>query len=251
MARLIVTATSLSRRQLAALGALALLPRVLNLGSFSLWLDEVIETEQAGGSLGRLLAELRHDAVHPPLEGLLTWTLLHLGLSETARRLVPVALGIATVLLLAGWVGRHFGERAGLAVGAVAALSPVGVHYSQELRPYALALFLMVAALVLLDRLLGGSDETPGTSSGFASADESPGTSSASSRPDDTPGADESPGTSSQSPGTRLGPLLGGRAAWRLGLLFAAVLGCFYTLYLSALVLVPLGWLLLEAAFGP
>jgi hypothetical protein len=222
-------ATSLSRRQLAGLGALALLPRLLNLGSFSLWLDEVIETEQADGSLGHLFAELRQDAVHPPLEGLLTWALLHLGFSETARRLVPVALGVATVLLLAAWAGRRFGERAGLAVGAAAALSPAGVHYAQELRPYALALFLMTAALLLLDQLLDPLDPIP--------RDHVPGTSP-------YPVSDESPGTTS---GSRSGWL---PALW-VGLLFLAVAGCFYSLYLSALVMVPLGWLALEAAFGP
>lgn len=236
-------ASPLSRRQLAGLGALALLPRLANLGSFSLWLDEVIETEQAGGSLGRLFAELKKDAVHPPLEGLLTWTLLHLGLGETGRRLVAVALGVATVLLLAGWAARRFGARAGLAVGAVAALSPVGVHYAQELRPYALALFLMVAALALLDRLLDPPGKDPGTLSALS---------------------EESPGTFRQAPGTSLASLgpppdraPGGQVpgTWReavwMGALFVAVAGCFYTLYLSALVVVPLGWMLLEAAFGP
>ncbi len=210
-------AGSLSRRQLAGLGALALLPRLANLGSFSLWLDEVIETEQASGSLGHLVSELREDAVHPPLQGLLSWTLLHLGFGETGRRLVAVTLGVATVLLLAHWTARRFGERAGLAVGAVAALSPVGVHYAQELRPYALALFLMAAALCLLDRLL------------------------------DPPAADPDAGRAGQEPGTWLGRR---EAVWG-GLLLAAVAGCFYTLYLSALVLVPLGWMVLEAAFGP
>ncbi len=253
-------ATSLSRRQLAGLGALALLPRLLNLGSFSLWLDEVIETEQADGSLGHLFAELRQDAVHPPLEGLLTWALLHLGFSETARRLVPVALGVATVLLLAAWAGRRFGERAGLAVGAAAALSPAGVHYAQELRPYALALFLMTAALLLLDRLLDPldpmlGDPVPGTSS----RDESPGTSSWDDR---APGPEsagasggEVPGTRrsgpDESPGTTSGSRSGWLPAFWVGLLFLAVAGCFYSLYLSALVVVPLGWLALETAFGP
>jgi len=252
-------AASLSRRQLAALGALALLPRLANLGSFSLWLDEVIETEQAGGSLGHLFAELRHDAVHPPLEGLLSWTLLHLGFSETARRLVPVALGVATVLLLAGWVARRLGARAGLAVGAVAALSPAGVHYSQELRPYALALFLMVGALTLLDRLLEGepqaapgeADQSPGTclDGNLSKAAQNSVTSTASrSYLAPRKALGKSPGTWF---GTWSGTWFGRRAAWRSGLLFLAVAGCFYSLYLAALVLVPLGWMALEAAFGP
>ncbi len=231
---------------------LAFLPRLANLGTFSLWLDEVIETEQASGNLRHLVSALREDAVHPPLEGLLSWLLLHAGASEATRRLLPILLGVSTVVLLASWTGRRFGQRAGLAVGAVAALSPVGVHYSQELRPYSLALCLMVAALVLLDRLLDGPAElTPGERIGlerstnkvpgtFVAADEEPGT---------FEGRSQIGGSVGKVPGTfGMGE---GRMAVAVGVgAFLAVVGCFYSLYLSALVMVPLGWMTLEGAVG-
>src|SRR6185295_11521202 len=190
----------LSPRWLLALALLALAPRVANLGSFSMWLDEIIETGQASGSLARTWSELESDAVHPPLEGFLSWSLLHLGAGEVARRLVAVGLGVAAILLLAAWVARRFGRLEGILTGVFVALAPLHVHYSQELRPYSLALFFVALALVAGDRLL----EHPG----------------------------------------RLDPP-------RVALFALAVLGCFYSLYFAVLVLVPVGWLVLEAAFGP
>jgi predicted membrane-bound mannosyltransferase len=150
--------SSLSARLLIGLALLALLPRLVNLGSFSMWFDEVAETLQASGLLAYTWAELKSDVVHPPLDGLLTWSLLHLGIDETRRRLVPIVFGVVTVLLLASWASRRFGRIAGVATGLFAACSPIHVHYSQELRPYALALFFVALAVVAVDRALDHVD---------------------------------------------------------------------------------------------
>jgi hypothetical protein len=150
--------SSLSARLLIGLALLALLPRLVNLGSFSMWFDEVAETLQASGTLAYTWAELKSDVVHPPLDGLLTWSLLHLGIDETRRRLVPIVFGVVTVLLLASWASRRFGRIAGVATGLFAACSPIHVHYSQELRPYALALFFVALAVVAVDRALDHVD---------------------------------------------------------------------------------------------
>jgi hypothetical protein len=150
--------SSLSARLLIGLALLALLPRLVNLGSFSMWFDEVAETLQASGSLAYTWAELKSDVVHPPLDGLLTWSLLHLRINETRRRLVPIVFGVVTVLLLASWASRRFGRIAGVATGLFAACSPIHVHYSQELRPYALALFFVALAVVAVDRALDHVD---------------------------------------------------------------------------------------------
>ncbi len=138
------------------LALLALLPRVANLGSFSLWLDEIIETDQASGGFLEMLRALRADAVHPPLEGVISWLALHAGLGESARRLIPIAFGVATVLVVARWIARRFGLREGVFAGAALAWSPFLVHYSQELRPYPLALFCAALSLSTADRLLSG-----------------------------------------------------------------------------------------------
>src|SRR5436305_12312282 len=74
--------------------------------------------------------------------------------SDTVHRLVPIALGIGTVLLLARWTARRAGRAAGLAAGLAAAALPFAVRYSQELRPYPYLLFFAAAALVATDRLV-------------------------------------------------------------------------------------------------
>ncbi len=158
----------LSAGPLACLALLALLPRVANLGGFSLWLDEIIETNQASGGFGEMLAALRADAVHPPLEGVFSWLGLHLGLGESARRLIPIAFGIGTILIVARWVARRFGRLEGLLVGAAMALAPFHVHYSQELRPYSLALFCAALSLSAADRLLDSPDARRGVGFFFA-----------------------------------------------------------------------------------
>ena len=163
-----------------------------------MWFDEVAETLQASGSLAYTWGELKSDVVHPPLDGLLTWSLLRLGLDETQRRWVPIAFGVVTVLLLASWTARRFGLVSGVATGLFAASAPIHVHYSQELRPYALALLCAALAVVAADRAIERMDLR------------------------------------------------------RLGLAALAILGCFYSLYFASLVLVFVGWLILDTAVtGP
>jgi len=123
-----------------------------------MWFDEVAETLQASGSLAYTWGELKSDVVHPPLEGLLTWSLLRLGLDETTRRWVPIAFGILTVLLLASWTARRFGRFSGVATGLFAAGAPIHVHYSQELRPYSLALLCVALTVIATDRVLARVD---------------------------------------------------------------------------------------------
>lgn len=133
---------------------LACLVRVLNLGGFSLWLDEILQTIQTRGSFGEALVALRHDPDHPPLDGLISWVVLQLGAGETGHRLVHVLWGVLTIGLLMTWAARRWFSRAALVVGLLAGASPFHVRYSQEIRPYALSLLLLTLALYALDCVL-------------------------------------------------------------------------------------------------
>ncbi len=132
---------------------LALALRLVGLGHASLWLDEILGTLQVASSWSSSWAALRADQVHPPLWGLLDHAGLVLTRSEPARRLLPIALGSASVALFAAWVGRRFGRGSGFVTGVLLALSPIHVRYSQELRPYALGLLAVAIALWVSDRL--------------------------------------------------------------------------------------------------
>lgn len=136
---------------LAAFAA-ALVVRLVGLGGGSMWLDEIMETLFARGSLSDLWDTLRFDKAVPPLEPLLTWTLLHLGWDELPRRVVNTLFGCAAVALLARWVERRFGRATAAVTALLLATSPVLVRYAHELRPYALALLLFAWALDAADR---------------------------------------------------------------------------------------------------
>jgi 4-amino-4-deoxy-L-arabinose transferase-like glycosyltransferase len=138
---------------LAGLAAVATVARTFNLGTFSLWMDEVFIMLRAQGSPAAVWAACRANAEHPPLSALVMWALSSFGASETVHRLLTIALGIGTVLLLASWAGRRFGRAAGLATGLVAALLPFHVRYSQELRPYVYLLFFAALTLAAAERL--------------------------------------------------------------------------------------------------
>jgi hypothetical protein len=143
----------LSRRAVLALAALALAARLLTLTGFSLWLDEVYLMQRGqGGPIDVWIASLK-NAEHPPLAALVVGAGNALGISDLAHRLIPTGLGVATVLLLAGWAARGLGREAGLATGIVAALSPFFVRYSHELRPYPYLLFFAALTLWLSQRL--------------------------------------------------------------------------------------------------
>lgn len=122
-----------------------------------MWLDEILQTEMSRGSLGELWQALRNDVVHPPLDGLVTWVVLQIGASEPLRRLVPAAFGVATVVLATRWVATAFGARVARIFAVLAITSPMHVFYSQELRPYSMALFFVVAAIACAQELWVGS----------------------------------------------------------------------------------------------
>lgn len=117
--------------------------RLYRLGSQPLWLDEALSWYRAvtPGGLG---AGTVID-YSPPLyyAGLSVWIGLF-GQSETALRAPSAICGILFVGTIL-WAGRvMFSPRVGLWCGAIAASSPVHVFYSQEARPYAFLLFLIL-----------------------------------------------------------------------------------------------------------
>ncbi|MEE8523333.1 MAG: glycosyltransferase family 39 protein, partial [Thermoanaerobaculia bacterium] len=74
--------------------------------------------------------------------------------SEPLRRLLPILFGISTVGLLAWLSCRWFGRRVAMTIALIAALSPLHVRYSQELRAYSLGLLVILLAIAASERAL-------------------------------------------------------------------------------------------------
>lgn len=129
-----------------------------NLGTFSLWLDEVFTMTVADQPLGDTLAACAKDAENVPLYAVITHYGLALGGDEVTLRLVPIAAGLASILLLSLWTRRHFGPQVALLTAAFCALSTFHLRYSQELRSYPYLLLVCTLTLVVADRMRRSPD---------------------------------------------------------------------------------------------
>jgi hypothetical protein len=138
----------------AIVGVAALTARTFNLGTFSLWLDEVLLLDRARGGLTETWRACLANAEHPPLSALAASLIRTMNGGEIAQRLLVAGLGAIAVVLTAAWAARLFGRRSGLIVGALLAVSPFHVRYSQELRPYPWLLLLIPAMLLAFEAIL-------------------------------------------------------------------------------------------------
>jgi MFS family permease len=131
--------------------ALGLALRLLALGRFSLGNDEIAEVRWSALPWRTLIQRVAADGAHPPLDYLVQGALGRLGASEPIRRLPSVAAGAATVALAVVLARSWFGTAAGIGAGLLLAASPVHIRFSQEIRPYGLGLFFLLASVAALE----------------------------------------------------------------------------------------------------
>ncbi|MGE5407137.1 MAG: glycosyltransferase family 39 protein [Syntrophothermus sp.] len=144
---------------LLALGAIVLLGGVLRFATLDLQSYRYDEAVTAGRVLVASLPGTMHrvwtSESTPPLYYLVAWGWSHLfGVREVGLRSLSALFGTATVPV-ACLAGRELlDRRTGLAAGAIVAVSPILVWYSQDARAYALLVLLSAAALVFFFRAL-------------------------------------------------------------------------------------------------
>ncbi len=146
--------TRVSTKVWAVIAILAAAIRLYRLDHFSYWLDEILQSFAIHNSWRGLFASLRWQGLQAPLDYVIGKLVEAAGPSDAVRKLPAVLWGTGTVVAMGGLVARRAGRAAGIAVAALLALSPFHVHYSQELRPYSLGLFLLALSLLSLDRYL-------------------------------------------------------------------------------------------------
>ncbi len=125
---------------------LALFLRLFGIADESLWLDEGDALRAAQLPLPEMAAD-RYAVGHPPLYFALLAAWLHLtGTSDANARLLSALCSVAAVG--ATWrLGRLLGGRtAALLASLFMAVSPLQIHYAQEVRGYALVTLLMLWA---------------------------------------------------------------------------------------------------------
>lgn len=143
-----------SSQALAAMSALtaflvlAVGARLVNLGTFSMWLDEILTMHIAAGTLGDVLRASAADAENVPLYAVLMWGFQQIGIGELAARICLSGLAVVGLLMFARWIALRLGLRAGVVALGFGALSPFHVRYSQELRAYPILLFVVAGTFL-------------------------------------------------------------------------------------------------------
>jgi hypothetical protein len=138
---------------LAGMLALAAWLRVCNLGTFSLWLDEVFTMSRSMLPFPGLLAEALRDADNMPFYLFITHACLRIGMVEPWLRLVPILAGLGSIVVWARWTWSHFGPRVSLLTAGAMTLLTFHVRHSQELRAYPYLFFVTGLTMLLTDRL--------------------------------------------------------------------------------------------------
>ncbi len=143
--------------------------RLARLGDLLLWGDEGFSVFSASRDLASITLDTTSIDPHPPLY----YYLLHVyfllvGRAEFVLRFFSVFFGTATVALAWASARRMFDARTGALAAFVTAMAPFAVHYSQEVRMYALAMFLTALGVYLFVRL--SERETRALWLGYAAA---------------------------------------------------------------------------------
>ncbi|MBI4790650.1 MAG: glycosyltransferase family 39 protein, partial [Chloroflexi bacterium] len=133
---------------------LSLALRMARVGELRMWGDEAYSVYSANRTLAAITFEGAENDPHPPLYYYLLHFYLPLaGASELSVRFFSVFPGVATLALLYAIGKRLFNPRVGLLAAALAAIAPFHIYYSQEIRMYALAIFLTTLATYFFVRL--------------------------------------------------------------------------------------------------
>jgi mannosyltransferase len=128
---------------------LATLLRFYQLGTESLWVDEMLSIGDA-----QRLNELLTLPYIRPFYFLLLAGWMQLGNSDVWLRGLSVILGIASVFLTYQLGRRLVGETTGQIAALLMALSPLFINHSQEIRMYTLVSFLSLAGTLALSYAL-------------------------------------------------------------------------------------------------
>ena len=131
---------------LAAVIGLGVAFRVWGWSNWSLWLDETMQVDYARRGLRGLIRTVVWDGNNPPLDYLVTYLCRRISEADAMYRLPPVLWSIGTMAALFLRMGGRRAWPASIATAATFAFLPLAIHYGQEVRPYALGLFLVASA---------------------------------------------------------------------------------------------------------
>jgi 4-amino-4-deoxy-L-arabinose transferase-like glycosyltransferase len=140
----------------ACLLLFALALRLHHLDFESLWIDELLQVSFYAHPFDQIA---RHAAYQqqPPLDYWIGYWVSLLSPGDFAVRLPSAFFGVGAVFFVTLLAGNIRPLPIAYGAGILAALLPFNIHFSQEARPYSIAIFLFLALLWALTRLLDSS----------------------------------------------------------------------------------------------
>lgn len=147
---------------LAALAAAALTLRLMCLGKFAYFIDEVHAILYTRGPLLEAMRRLPDTPGTAPLDYALVNLLQRVSDSEAFMRLPFALMGAYTVYAAYRLAARHMGPARALTAAALLALAPAHIFYSQSIRNYSLSILLMVLIADAFDRLMHSGGKSAG-----------------------------------------------------------------------------------------
>lgn len=142
-------------------GILLLIFAMMNLNS-SIWFDESYSAYLVRGDFKQIW-EMTAVDVHPPFFyfALKIWTMIF-GTSIIAMRFMSVFFGMIAILFLFQLIKKWFGLKVASFATIAAAISPMFIRYSQEMRMYTIVLMLVMMATYFLTLALEKGTERSG-----------------------------------------------------------------------------------------
>lgn len=133
--------------------------RLWHLGTYPLWFDEVFSVNMAKLGWKQMLATVLADRIHPPLYYLMLklWTGAF-GFSVLSLRMASCVCSLMTLIPLLRIAKRLRLDWIALAIVIwICAFNPFLIHYSQEVRMYALVVLLSAWSIDLYTELLANN----------------------------------------------------------------------------------------------
>jgi mannosyltransferase len=139
---------------LVAIMLVGALVRWADIGTESLWVDELYSLRQAVKPIDAIITNSTSD-VHPPVYYIvLHWWVLFFGTTPAAVRGLSAVLGVCAIPALYALGARVRGRRVGLYAAFFLALSHFHIHYSQEARSYSYVVLVVIFGMHSCIRLL-------------------------------------------------------------------------------------------------
>ena len=133
--------------------SLALILRIHHLDHESLWMDEIRQTSYYANSLTEIIDNAASQS-QPPLDYWIGHFVHFMSSTDFAVRLPAAIFGTGSVFLLVMLISQISSWPVACGFGIISALLPFNLYYSQEARPYAIAVFLFLCILWTLNSIL-------------------------------------------------------------------------------------------------